>query len=145
MITPRSECTADPCRAGQPLLLGGNLAEDDEGNLLTSLKMLQKLGHTVTAVMNGQEALDAPARQDFDLIFMDIQMPVLDGVEATRIIRKSRELGDKAAIPIIAMTAYAMAGDRETFLQAGMTDYLAKPVSRDALIQAIEKTMSAGS
>ncbi|SFL31647.1 PAS domain S-box-containing protein [Desulfomicrobium norvegicum] len=121
------------------------LAEDDEVNLLTSLKMLQKLGHTVTAVMNGQEALDALARQDFDLIFMDIQMPVLDGVEATRIIRKSRELGAKAAIPIVAMTAYAMAGDRETFLQAGMTDYLAKPVSREALIQVIEKTMSAGS
>ncbi len=120
------------------------LAEDDEVNLLTSLKMLQKLGHTVTAVMNGQEVLDALARQDFDLIFMDIQMPVLDGVEATRIIRKSRELGDKAAIPIIAMTAYAMAGDRETFLQAGMTDYLAKPVSREALVQAIEKTVPAG-
>jgi PAS domain S-box-containing protein len=121
------------------------LAEDDEVNLLTGLKMLQKLGHTVTAAMNGQEVLDALSRQDFDLIFMDIQMPVLDGVEATRIIRNSRELGDKAAIPIIAMTAYAMAGDRETFLQAGMTDYLAKPVSRDALVQAIEKTMSAGS
>jgi PAS domain S-box-containing protein len=121
------------------------LAEDDEVNLLTSLKMLQKLGHTVTAVINGQEALDALARQDFDLIFMDIQMPVLDGVEATRIIRKSRELGAKATIPIIAMTAYAMAGDRETFLQAGMTDYLAKPVSREALIQAIEKTIPADS
>ena len=120
------------------------LAEDDEVNLLTSLKLLQKIGHTVTAVMNGQEVLDALARQDFDLIFMDIQMPVLDGVEATRIIRQSRELGAKSKIPIIAMTAYAMAGDRETFLQAGMTDYLAKPVSKEAMIQVIEKTTSAG-
>ena len=99
----------------------------------------------MTAATNGQEALDALTRQDFDLIFMDIQMPVLDGVEATRIIRNSKELGDKARIPIIAMTAYAMAGDRETFLRAGMNDYLPKPVGREALVQIIERTAPAGS
>jgi PAS domain S-box-containing protein len=121
------------------------LAEDDEVNLWSGRKMLEKLGHTVTAVMNGREALEILERQEFDLIFMDIQMPVLDGVEAARIIRKSRALGTKSKIPIIAMTAYAMAGDRETFLAAGMTDYLAKPVSKESMIQVIEKTMTAGS
>ncbi len=116
------------------------LAEDDEVNLWSGRKMLEKLGHTVTAVTNGQEALEILDRQEFDLIFMDIQMPILDGVEATRAIRTRK--GPQARIPIIAMTAYAMTGDREIFLQAGMNDYLAKPVSMEAMQQVIERTMN---
>jgi PAS domain S-box-containing protein len=119
------------------------LAEDDEVNLWSGRKMLEKLGHTVTAVTNGREALEILDRQDFDLIFMDIQMPVLDGVEATRAIRGRK--GQQAKIPIIAMTAYAMTGDREIFLQAGMNDYLAKPVSMEAMLQVIKRTMNTGS
>jgi PAS domain S-box-containing protein len=118
------------------------LAEDDKVNLLSSRKMLEKLGHTVTAAENGQEVLDILAREDFDLIFLDIQMPVLDGVEATKLIRNSKDLGAKADIPIIAMTAYAMTGDRETFLQAGMNDYLAKPVCSENLMQVMDRVMN---
>ena len=116
------------------------LAEDDEVNLWSGRKMLEKLGHRVTAVTNGREALEILDRKEFDLIFMDIQMPVLDGVEATRAIRASA--GAHAKIPIIAMTAYAMTGDREIFLQAGMNDYLAKPVGMENLEQAIERIMN---
>lgn len=115
------------------------LAEDDEVNLWAERRMLEKLGHDVTVAMNGREVLEILDGQEFDLIFMDVQMPVLDGVEATRTIR-GRE-GSQAKIPIIAMTAYAMTGDREIFLQAGMNDYLAKPVHIESLKQAIERIM----
>jgi CheY-like chemotaxis protein len=101
--------------------------------------MLEKLGHAVTTAMDGQEALNCLDQQEFDLIFMDIQMPVLDGVETARTIR--RQKGPQARIPIIAMTAYAMTGDREIFLQAGMNDYLAKPVRMESLALAIERVM----
>ena len=90
--------------------------------------------------MDGQEALNRLDQQEFDLIFMDIQMPVLDGVETARIIRRKK--GPQARIPIIAMTAYAMTGDREIFLQAGMNDYLAKPVRMESLAQAIDRVMA---
>ncbi|SFJ95636.1 PAS domain S-box-containing protein [Desulfomicrobium apsheronum] len=117
------------------------MAEDDEVNLWAGRRMLEKLGHTVTAVMNGREALRILDDQEFDLIFMDIQMPILDGVETTRAIRKRG--GAQAKVPIIAMTAYAMTGDREIFLQAGMNDYLAKPVQLETLELAIQRTMNA--
>jgi len=117
------------------------LVEDDEVNLWSGRKMLEKLGHTVATAINGQEAMDLLAREDFDLVFMDIQMPVMDGIEATRAIRDAKHLGAKAGIPIVAMTAYAMTGDRETFLRAGMNDYLSKPVAMDNLREAIDRVM----
>ena len=120
------------------------LAEDDEVNLWASRKILEKLGHAVTTATNGQEALELLARQDFDLIMMDIQMPVLDGVEATRSIRSDPGLGARSRVPIVAMTAYAMSGDRETFLDAGMDDYLAKPFQMDGLEQVIKRVMEKG-
>jgi PAS domain S-box-containing protein len=116
------------------------LVEDDEVNLWSGRKMLEKLGHTVTVAENGQEALNCLDHNEFDLIFMDVQMPVLDGVEATMAIRKGK--GPQAKVPIIAMTAYAMGGDREVFLQAGMNDYLAKPVRKEDLAKAIERVMT---
>jgi PAS domain S-box-containing protein len=134
-LMPNNSSAEGPARRLRILL-----AEDDEVNLWSGRKMLEKLGHTVTAVTNGREALNILSRQEFDLIFMDIQMPVLDGVEATRAIRANE--GPQAKIPIIAMTAYAMTGDREIFLRAGMNDYLAKPVSMDGLNQVIERVMS---
>jgi len=118
------------------------LAEDDEVNLWSGRKMLEKLGHAVTTAVNGQEVLELLATRDFDLIFMDIQMPVLDGVEATTAIRAATNLGAKADIPIIAMTAYAMTGDREIFLRAGINDYLAKPVQMEGLKQVIDRVMN---
>jgi CheY-like chemotaxis protein len=117
------------------------LAEDDEVNLWAGRKILEKLGHRVTPAANGREVLDLLARQDFDLIFMDIQMPVMDGVEAARAIRQDESLGAKSSIPIIAMTAYAMTGDREVFLEAGMNDYLAKPVQMDGIRQIIARVL----
>jgi PAS domain S-box-containing protein len=120
------------------------LAEDDEVNLWAGRKILEKLGHRVTPAANGREVLDLLARQDFDLIFMDIQMPVMDGVEATRAIRQDELLGAKSAIPIIAMTAYAMTGDREVFLRAGMNDYLSKPVQMDGIRQVIARVLGSG-
>ncbi len=127
------ECVQPACRI--------ILAEDDEVNLWAGRKILEKLGHTVTPAANGQEVLEHLARQDFDLIFMDIQMPVMDGVEATRAIRQDKSLGVRSSIPIIAMTAYAMTGDREVFLAAGMNDYLAKPVQMDGIRQVIARVM----
>jgi len=101
--------------------------------------MLERAGFAVAAARDGQEALQLLASQDFDLILMDIQMPVMDGVEATKTIRSAIDLGAQSNIPIIAMTAYTMPGDREKFLAAGMNDYIAKPVNKEELLAAIER------
>ena len=130
-----------PSRSGLRILF----AEDDSVSLLTGKRMLQKLGHHVTTAKDGQEAFTLFTRHPFDLILMDIQMPVMDGVETTRAIREAAALSGKAHIPIIAMTAYAMAGDREKFLSEGMDDYIAKPVERAELNEAIERVLSATS
>jgi len=103
--------------------------------LITGKRMLEKFGHTAVTAKNGKEALALFNEQDFDLILMDVQMPVLDGVEATGRIRASGSA--RAAVPIIAMTAFAMTGDREKFLAAGMNDYLSKPVGMAELEAAI--------
>ena len=118
------------------------LAEDDAVNLISTKRLMENEGHTVLAVTDGQLALQALVSNDFDLIFMDIQMPVMDGVEATRAIRSSTMLGAKTHIPIIAMTAFAMVGDKEKFLEAGMDDYISKPVDIDALNQSIERVVA---
>lgn len=100
--------------------------------------MLQKLGYEVSAATNGEAALDMLGRDDFDVILMDVQMPVMDGVEATRLIRASTSLGPKKNIPIIALTAFAMNGDREKFMVAGMDGYISKPIN----LQDLQDTMS---
>ena len=104
------------------------LAEDEPSNQLGVSRLLEKSGHTVVLAEDGRQALDLLDDHDFDCILMDIQMPVMSGVEATRVIRSREDSDPKRHIPIIAMTAYAMAGDREKFLAAGMNEYLAKPV-----------------
>ena len=111
--------------------------EDDPVNLVAGSSLLEKLGHRVTTATNGQEAVQCVQDARFDLIIMDIQMPIMDGVTATRIIRTART-ACPPDIPIIAMTAYAMDGDEELFLQAGMSAYLAKPVHMEDIRQAIE-------
>ena len=115
------------------------LVEDDFSNQVTTRKLLEKSGHAVTLAANGQEALELLQSRDFDIVLMDIQMPVMGGLEATEAIRKAPELTARKDIPIIALTAYAMPGDREKFLGAGMDDYLSKPVSRENLEEMLEK------
>jgi|GEM_PF-486260 len=119
------------------------LAEDDAVSLMSFSRMLTKAGHQVDTAEDGARVLALLAQRDYDCILMDVQMPVMDGVAATRAIRSSATLGEKARIPIIAMTAYAMAGDREKFLAAGMDDYVGKPVELDALEQALKRVAAA--
>lgn len=111
--------------------------EDDDVNRLAGAKLLERLGHHVTSADNGQKALELAKSNPFDLIIMDIQMPIMDGIAATQAIRASTDWACPADIPILAMTAYAMAGDRETFLKAGMNAYLPKPVTMEDLRMAI--------
>ncbi len=115
------------------------LAEDNVINRRLALAILEKWGHQVTVAPNGLEALEALTRWSFDLILMDIQMPLMDGLEATRCIRESERTDGGRHIPIIAMTAHAMKGDRERCITAGMDEYLAKPVKADELFLLIER------
>ncbi len=113
------------------------LAEDEPISQMATALMLRRLGHSVQAVGNGLEALEILSMNEFDCILMDVQMPEMDGVEATRLIRSLDDLGDKTRIPIIALTAYAMPGDREKFLAAGMDDHVAKPIVQAELENAL--------
>ncbi len=115
------------------------LVEDDPLNLLATKLQLEKAGYPVTTAENGKRALECLRQEDFDLILMDIQMPVMDGVEATRIIRSSPEFKSKFNIPIIALTAYAMTGDKEQFLAVGINDYITKPAGIETLTDVIER------
>ena len=104
------------------------LVEDNAINRMMAGRILEKLGHSVTMAQNGQEALDQTAQEDFDVVLMDLQMPVMGGLQATEHIRR-RENNSATHLPIIAMTANAMHGDRQTCLRAGMDDYISKPVN----------------
>ncbi len=119
---------------------GGNIlvAEDNEINRRLAAAQFKSLGVEVEFVKNGREAVDAVATGEYDLVFMDCQMPEMDGFEATRAIRK-REMQTGAHTPIVAVTANAMEGDREACVARGMDDYLAKPVDLDGLRQALDR------
>ncbi len=99
--------------------------------------MLKKMGHTVTVAVDGKEAVSLQQKGDFDLILMDVEMPEMDGVEATRIIRE-KQRGTGSRVPIVALTAHAMTGQREAFLAAGMDGYIAKPIKYKTLHDTIE-------
>jgi len=114
------------------------VAEDNRVNQTVITRMLQKLGHRVDVAANGLEAVSALRRSAYDLVFMDCQMPEMDGFGATRAIRAG-EAGTPRRIPIVALTANAMHGDREQCLAAGMDDYIAKPVTKQALAAALER------
>jgi PAS domain S-box-containing protein len=133
-VETRVEPAGEPC-AGLRVLL----VEDDLSNQIATSKLLEKSGHVVTLAENGMKALDFLRKERFDIVLMDIQMPVMGGLDATRAIRGAPDLALHKDVPIIALTAYVMAGDRETFLGAGMDDYLAKPVSRSTLDAMLEK------
>ncbi|MBT5899320.1 MAG: response regulator [Rhodospirillaceae bacterium] len=111
------------------------IVEDNYVNQLLATRTLQKIGHRTNIACDGIEAIKAVETMRFDLILMDVNMPVMSGLEATRLIRRMQ--GDRARIPIIALTANAMKGDRERFLAAGMSDYVSKPLDRDKLIAAV--------
>ena len=114
------------------------LAEDNRVNQTLVVRILQKRGHTIEVAENGLQAIEALGKRPFDLILMDMQMPELGGVEATLAIREREKSTDKH-IPIIALTANAMAGDREHCLSAGMDDYVSKPIQVAELFAAIER------
>lgn len=120
------------------------LVDDVAVNRELARVMLEKEGHRVTQAVNGQQALELVKAEEFDLIFMDIQMPVLDGLEATSEIRGYELAHGMEPVPIVAMTAYAMQGDREKFIAAGMTDYISKPIRADELHGAIRRLLSKG-
>jgi two-component system, sensor histidine kinase and response regulator len=117
------------------------LAEDNPVNQLLATRLLEKRGHHVIVAHNGTDALAALDRQRFDLVLMDLQMPEMDGFEATAAIRE-REKGGGFHIPVIALTAHAMKGDREKCLAAGMDGYLTKPIRTHELDDILEECVS---
>jgi signal transduction histidine kinase/CheY-like chemotaxis protein/HPt (histidine-containing phosphotransfer) domain-containing protein len=115
------------------------LAEDNEMNQELALAMLKDTGYDVTLVENGRQALSALASTEFDVVLMDCQMPVLDGFEATRQLRRQEADAGSHHTPVIALTANAMSGDSQLCLDAGMDDYIAKPYSRDKLLATLAR------
>ena len=113
------------------------LAEDGAINQQVAVRLLEERGHSVVVVNNGRAAVEQVAAQPFDVVLMDVQMPEMDGLEATAAIRRA-EAQTGGHVPIIAMTAHAMKGDRDRFLAAGMDGYVAKPVRPHELYAAVE-------
>jgi len=134
---------AAPVRAFPDRKLRLLLVEDEAVNQLSMKLLMQEEGHDVALARDGRQALERLAEEDFDLILMDIQMPVMDGLEAAGIIRASAEFGAKSRIPIIALTAHAMDGDEQRFLDAGMDGYVSKPVELFELKLAMAKAIAA--
>lgn len=128
---PADRTVAAPTPAGCTILL----VEDNEINRFVAREMLQRAGHRVTEAENGRAGVDAATAERFDLIFMDISMPVMDGRSATRAIR--RGTGPSSSVPIIALTANAMASEKANFLSDGMNDVITKPLTREALGKVI--------
>jgi len=122
---------ATPARLGRVLL-----AEDNRVNQHLATRLLENMGHHVTLARNGRQAVEAHRRDAFDLILMDVQMPDMDGLEATALIRQA-EQGTGRRVPIVALTAHAMQGDREKCLAAGMDAYVSKPLDPQSLAVTI--------
>jgi len=132
----RPVITARAARSGAKLRI--LVAEDNAVNRRLALRILEKEGHDVVMVENGREALETVCAQTFDVVLMDVQMPEMDGLEATRAIRRHEQL-TSTHVPIIALTAHAMSGDRERCLEAGTDEYISKPINARALLNLLEK------
>jgi signal transduction histidine kinase/DNA-binding response OmpR family regulator len=136
----------EPVRLAPPIPRLGRslrvlLAEDHPINQKVAARMLEDQGHKVTVVGDGRKAVEATAAQRFDVVLMDVQMPEMDGFEATAAIRAREALTGSARLPIIALTAHAMAGDRERCLRAGCDDYLSKPVDAASIARALARVV----
>ena len=116
------------------------VVEDNATNQKVAMGMLKRLGFQADAVGNGREALDILKMVEYDLVLMDVQMPVIDGYDATRLIRTESGVLDPA-VPIIAMTASALKGDRQKCLDAGMDDYISKPVDLKKLQRVVTRQL----
>jgi CheY-like chemotaxis protein/HPt (histidine-containing phosphotransfer) domain-containing protein len=147
-MQPAGMATRHTLREAMPLVAGRKarvlLAEDNPVNQQVALGILEKIGVRVDAVATGAEALQALQTTPYDLVLMDVQMPVMDGLEATRRIRDPGSAVLNHRIPIVAMTANAMKGDRERCLEAGMNDYVAKPVDPFKLVGAVRTWLGGG-
>ncbi len=133
--------TGIPACAGARTGLRILLAEDEPVNRIFTVRALQKLGHSVQTAADGREALALLGRERFDLVLMDIQMPRLNGLDATRMIRAGHVPDLDAAIPVVALTAYAMDADRELGFEAGMDEYVTKPFEPQELAAALERAL----
>jgi len=140
-IITRNEVRANRARSGRRVLL----AEDNAVNQKVAVAVLEKLGHRVDAVCTGREAVEAWRGRRYDLILMDCQMPELDGYEATREIRRIEAEAGHARIPIVALTAHAIQGTEFQCREAGMDDYLTKPLDRDRLTDTLDRHFDDGS
>src|SRR5262249_50905337 len=120
------------------------LAEDNIVNQRLVVRLLEKHGHTMIVASTGREVLAALAQQPIDLVLMDVQMPEMDGLEATAAIRE-QERQHGGHLPIIALTAHAMKGDQERCLASGMDDYISKPITAQALSTTIARVINGGS
>ena len=139
MWLPAKRGAKQASRGAGPGKLRVLLAEDNRVNQLLVVRLLEAQGHSVTVAGDGRTAVDEVARETFDVILMDVQMPEMDGLEATRTLRARG-----VRIPIIAMTAHAMQGDRDRCLDAGMDAYLSKPIQPEEVFEAIEGAVAAG-
>jgi len=142
-VQPRSKSARSAAHELLNVLAGRHarvlVAEDNPTNQQVALSILKHLGLRADAVANGADALEALATHSYDLVLMDVQMPVMDGIEATRKIRSAELAAGKPRLPVIAMTANAMLGDRNKCLEAGMDDYLSKPVPPQIFATALDK------
>jgi osomolarity two-component system, sensor histidine kinase NIK1 len=120
------------------------LAEDNEVNQRLAVKILQKYNHGVTVANNGLEAFEAAKKRKYDVVLMDVQMPIMGGFEATAMIRQWEREQGVPRTPIIALTAHAMLGDREKCIQAQMDEYLSKPLKQSQMMQTILKCATLG-
>jgi signal transduction histidine kinase/ActR/RegA family two-component response regulator len=152
-MSPVTESAAAPgaplpgsCAAGAEAQESGGLrilvADDNPVNQKLVSRVLEKFGHVAAVVNNGREAVEAACTGDFDVILMDVEMPEVDGFEATALIRATER--SRRRVPIIAMTAHAMAEDRQRCLDAGMDDYLTKPIARNELAAVLARVIPAG-
>lgn len=133
-----SEANSPKQEGNQPTVL---LVEDNEINRLVAEGMLAKFGIKTASAPNGLEALQMLKSSSYDLVFMDIQMPVLDGLEATKQFRQQADetWASAASVPIVAMTAHAMRGDRDACIEAGMNDYVSKPIEKERIAEVLQR------